>query len=72
MTVAELIARLQNFPANFRVVVEARESGYNDVGVPLSIALTPNNADRSPGSIGSFVEDFDGEEALLIAAPPPP
>lgn len=72
MTVAELITRLRLMPSEYRVVVDAHLSGYNDVGLPLRIGITPQSSDRDPSSIGSYVEDFEGEDAVLIAAASPP
>ena len=71
MTVAELIAHLKKLPSDHLVVVEAHQ-GYADVGLPFSIFLVRQNADLNPESIGSYAEDFDGEDAVLIAASSPP
>lgn len=70
MTVAEMIAQLQKLPPNHRIVVEAYQSGFNDVG-PLSfIILTANADDTDDMSVGSHDETFEGEEAILIAFRP--
>ena len=71
MTVAELIAHLQKLPSDHLVVVEA-DQGYADVGLPLGIVLVRQNADLDPDAMGSYAEDFDGDDAVLIAAPSPP
>jgi hypothetical protein len=72
LNVAELITHLQKLPPDHLVVVEGLQSGYADVGLPLSIALVPQNADLDPAAIGSYAEDFNGEDAVLIAAASPP
>ncbi|MCX7318442.1 MAG: hypothetical protein NT113_02715 [Hyphomicrobiales bacterium] len=71
MNVAELIAHLQNLPSDHLVVVEAHQ-GYADVGLPFTIFLVRQNADVDPEAIGPYAEDFDGDEAVLIAASSPP
>ena len=71
MTIAELIAHLRKLPPDHLVVVEA-DQGYADVGVPFSILLVRQNADLNPEVTGSYAEDFDGDEAVLIAASSPP
>jgi hypothetical protein len=71
LTVAELIAHLQKLPSDHLVVVEAHQ-GYADVGLPLGIVLVRQNADLDPEAMGSYAEDFDGDDAVLIAAPSPP
>lgn len=70
MTVAEMIADLLKLPPHHRIVVEAYGSGFNDVGSPSFITLTPKADRKGDTSVGSYDETFEGEEAVLIASEP--
>lgn len=43
MTAKELIADLQNYPPDHRVVVLGYESGYDDITLVKQIAIVPEN-----------------------------
>lgn len=71
MNVAELISHLQKLPPNLHVVIDSHQSGFSDVGLPLPITVVYRGNDLDPETIGPYREDFEGEDAVLIAAPAP-
>ena len=58
MTVKELIAILQRYPSDMRVVVNGYEDGYDDVEPELILTQTIH--------IGSGIESWEGEHSEVV------
>lgn len=66
MTIRELIAHLDQYPPDVRIVVSGYEGGYNDVTILKTVQIKPDA--RTEWWMGQHEEaEEKGEMALLLA-----
>jgi len=66
MTVQELIDKLQEFPKDLHVVVEAIDSGYENIHVRLEKAVLYGGDGKTPDGIHAGYYEFEKRPATQV------